>query len=116
MWRAARPPPGPSGILRGRGWGGRPVLLQAFVGRLAMRRASYWRDRCGSTSILFALTMPMLIGGLGVGFEVSHWYLVQRAMQNAADAAVLAAASNAGANYDVEGMAVSAQNGFDNGV
>lgn len=81
-----------------------------------MRRTSFWRDRRGSTSILFALSMPMLIGGLGVGFEVSNWYLVQRGMQNAADAAVLAAASNAGANYDVEGRAASAQNGFANGV
>lgn len=81
-----------------------------------MRRASFWRDRRGSTSILFALSMPMLSGGLGVGFEVSHWYVVQRGLQNAADAAVLAAASNAGSNYDVEGMAVSAQNGFANGI
>lgn len=81
-----------------------------------MRSVAFWRDRRGSTSILFALSMPMLIGGLGVGFEVSNWYVVQRGMQNAADAAVLAAASNAGANYDVEGKAVSAQNGHTNGV
>lgn len=81
-----------------------------------MRPASFWRDRRGSTSILFALSMPMLIGGLGVGFEVSNWYLMQRGMQNAADAAVLAAASNAGANYAIEGRAASAQNGFANGV
>jgi hypothetical protein len=52
--------------------------------------------------------MPMLIGGLGVGFEVSNWYLLQRGMQNAADAAVMAAASNAGDNFDVEGKAVAA--------
>lgn len=74
------------------------------------------RDRRGSTSIMFALAMPMLIGGLGVGFEISNWYLIQRGMQNAADAAVLAAASNAGANFDVEGTAVAAQFGLVNGV
>ena len=66
--------------------------------------------------MVFALAMPMLIGGLGVGFEISNWYLVQRGMQNAADAAVLAAASNAGANFDVEGTAVAAQFGLVNGV
>src|SRR5260370_41383695 len=42
--------------------------------------------------------------------------MVQRGMQNAADAAVLAAASIGGANYDVEGKAVAAQFGFTNGV
>ena len=74
----------------------------------------FGRDCRGSTAMVFALAMPMLIGGLGVGFEISNWYLVQRGMQNAADAAVLAAASNAGANFDVEGTAVAAQFGLVN--
>ena len=91
-------------------------LFSTIGGRLVANVAGLWRDRRGNTAILFALTMPMLIGGLGAGFEVSNWYLVQRAMQNAADAAVLAAASNAGANYDVEGRAVAAQNGFADGI
>ena len=56
--------------------------------------------------------MPMLIGGLGLGFEGSNWYRTQRVMQNAADAAVLAATFNGGANYDVEGKAVAARLGF----
>ena len=52
---------------------------------------------------------------MGVGFEVSNWYLTKRAMQNAADAAVIAAADNGGSNYDVEAKAVAAQYGFVNG-
>jgi Putative Flp pilus-assembly TadE/G-like len=60
--------------------------------------------------------MPMLIGGLGLGFEVSNWYRTQRVMQNAADEAVLAATFNGGANYDVEGKAVAARLGFTDGV
>ena len=88
---------------------------------IAVRRAAvllrrFGRDCRGSTAMVFALAMPMLIGGLGVGFEISNWYLVQRGMQNAADAAVLAAASNAGANFNVEGTAVAAQFGLVNGV
>jgi hypothetical protein len=87
------------------------------VGRLIMTLLrQFLRDRRGSTSILFALAMPMLVGGLGIGFEVSNWYLAQRGMQNAADAAVLAAASNGGANFDDEGTAVAAQFGLVNGV
>ncbi len=88
-----------------------------FVAQRATAVLEQFRhDRRGSTSILFALSMPMLIGGLGVGFEVTNWYMLQRGMQNAADAAVLAAASNAGANFAVEGKAVAAQFGLADGV
>jgi hypothetical protein len=53
---------------------------------------------------------------LALGFEVSNWYLITRGMQNAADAATLAAAINNSANYDVEARAVAATYGFVNGV
>jgi len=78
--------------------------------------AGFWRNRRGSTAIVFALSMPVLIGTLGLGAEVTNWYLTQRSMQNAADAAVLAATSNGGSNYDVEAKAVAAQLGWANGV
>jgi hypothetical protein len=78
--------------------------------------AKFCTDVRGATAILFALSMPMLIGGLGLGFEVSNWYLWQRKMQNAADAAVLAASSNGNSNYDAEAKAVAAQYGFTTGV
>lgn len=91
-------------------------LAKPNTWRVVAEAIVLWRNQRGSTAILFGITMPMLIGGLGLGFEVSNWYMIQRRMQNAADAAVLAAASNAGANYDIEGKAVSAQNGFTNGV
>jgi hypothetical protein len=57
----------------------------------------------------------MLIVVFGLGFEVSNWYLKTRAMQNAADAAVIAAAADGGSNYDVEAMAVTGQYGFVDG-
>ncbi len=43
--------------------------------------------------MLFALAMPMLIGRLGVGFEVSNWYWTQRGMQSAAEAAARCASA-----------------------
>jgi Flp pilus assembly protein TadG len=64
---------------------------------------------------MMAFLLPVLIGGLGLGFEISNWYLRTRAMQNAADAAAIAAASNGGSNYDVEAKAVTAQYGFVDG-
>jgi len=57
-----------------------------------------------------------LVGALGIGFEVSNWYMNGRGMQNAADAAALAAATNGGANYNVEAKAVAAQYGFVDGA
>ena len=62
------------------------------------------------------LLLVPLVGALGVGFEVSNWYLTLRGMQNAADAAVIAAATNGGSNYDVEANAVAAGYGFVNGT
>jgi Flp pilus assembly protein TadG len=95
-------------------------LWETICSGLKVQAAGFWRNRRGSTAILFALSMPVLIGGLGLGFEVSNWYMTQRGMQNAADAAVLAAASAAvdpsSSSYDVEGKAVAAQFGFTNGV
>ena len=87
--------------------------LSATVGSGLLPTVRRFRkDRNGAAAILFAFAMPMLIGMLGLGFEVSNWYLTQRAMQNAADAAVLAAISNSGTNYDVEAKAVATLYGF----
>jgi Flp pilus assembly protein TadG len=82
---------------------------------VAERLAAFFADRRGNFSIITALLAPVLIGGLGIGFEVSNWYMTQRAMQNAADAAAIAAATNGGSNYFTEAKAVAAQYGFADG-
>ncbi len=73
-------------------------------------------DERGAVSVVMGVLMIPLVGALGIGFEVSNWYLTTRGMQNAADAAALAAATNGGSNYDVEARAVAAQYGFVNGT
>ncbi len=73
-------------------------------------------DQRGTVSVIMGLLIIPLVGALGVGFEVSNWYMNARGMQNAADAAALAAATNGGANYDVEAKAVAAQYGFVDGA
>jgi Flp pilus assembly protein TadG len=70
----------------------------------------------GSFSVILAISATALIAAMGMGTEVTYWYLHERAMQNAADAAVIAAATNAGANYATEAKAVAAQYGFQNGT
>src|ERR1700737_3031436 len=88
------------------------VVFPAIVKHVIRLRA----DERGTVAILMGLLLVPLIGALGVGFEVSNWYLTARGMQNAADAAAIAAATNGGSNYDVEAKAVAAQYGFINGT
>jgi Flp pilus assembly protein TadG len=73
-------------------------------------------DRNGSVAVMMGILFPVLLGALGLGFEVANWYQVQRSMQNADDSAAIAAATNASSNYNVEALAVAAQYGFVNGA
>lgn len=57
-----------------------------------------------------------MLGVIGLGFETSNWYLTVRSMQNAADAAAIAASTNGGSNYDVEARAVAGHYGFVHGT
>ena len=81
----------------------------------ARRRFSWIGDRSGASVIIFAVALPAAVGVTGLGVEVSNWYLTQRGMQNAADAAVLAASANGGASYGAEAQAVASAYGFVNG-
>jgi hypothetical protein len=72
-------------------------------------------ERGGNVAMISALMLPVLMGSFGLGTEVASWYANQRAMQNAADSAALAAASNATASYDTEAKAVAAKYGFVDG-
>src|SRR5713226_698673 len=74
------------------------------------------RDQRGTVSILMGVLIIPLVGSLALGFEVSNWYMTTRGMQNAADAAAVAAATNGGPNYDVEAKAVAARYGFVDGT
>ena len=73
-------------------------------------------DRRGNTLVLAALTLPVLLGALGLGIESASWFQAQRAMQNATDAAAIAAASNGTSGYAAEAKAVTALYGFSDGV
>jgi hypothetical protein len=88
------------------------VIFPAIVKHAIRLRA----DERGTVAIIMGLLLIPLVGALGIGFEVSNWYLTARGMQNAADAAVIAAASNGGSNYDVEAKAVAAGYGFVDGT
>lgn len=50
------------------------------------------RDQRGAYAVIFALTTPMLLAGIGLTIDMSRAYVVKAQLQNAADAAALAAA------------------------
>jgi hypothetical protein len=72
-------------------------------------------DQRGTIAVIMAFLLPVLVASLGLGFEISNWYLRGRAMQNAADSAAIAAASNNSSSYDLEAKAVAAKYGYVNG-
>jgi Putative Flp pilus-assembly TadE/G-like len=51
-----------------------------------------WRDSTGAVAVVLAVTLPVFVGGLGLGAEVGYWYFGQRKVQNAADVAAYAGA------------------------
>ncbi|HEX7760455.1 MAG TPA: pilus assembly protein TadG-related protein [Caulobacteraceae bacterium] len=65
-----------------------------LAGRLLRRLARFLRNRDGNIGPLMALLIVPMVGALGLATEASNWYLTNRASQNAADSAVLAAANN----------------------
>jgi Flp pilus assembly protein TadG len=75
----------------------------------------------GAVAVVTALVLPLLLGFVSLGTEVGHWYLAQREMQGAADAAAISAAaeyivdfpSNPNSlTYQTVGQSYTSYNGF----
>src|SRR5947209_2788835 len=84
--------------------------------RFAKQMRRLRADERGAISVIMGVLLIPLVGALAIGFEVSNWYMTTRDMQNAADAAAMAAATNAKSNYDIEAKAVAARYGFVDGA
>jgi hypothetical protein len=69
----------------------------------------------GATAVIVGLVATLVIAIVGLGVDVVGWYRTERAMQNAADAASIAASRNGTASYQSEAKAVAAQYGFVDG-
>ncbi len=92
------------------------LLLQHIARRLRGAFGGCLADRRGNVLMLSALAMPVLVGMAGLAIEGGNWYQVKREMQNAADSAAIAAATNASASYSGEALAVASQHGFTHGT
>jgi Flp pilus assembly protein TadG len=79
--------------------------------------AAFICNENGASIVFIGLLMPVLIGGMGLAAEVAYWQVHHRAMQNAADTAAIAAATNANPNnYAAEARGVTAAYGFADGT
>ena len=75
--------------------------------------AAFARDERGAVAVLTALALPVLLGSAALACEAGWWLVETRSLQNAADAAAVAA-SFAGTAFDGEARAVAAAHGFGN--
>ena len=80
-------------------------------------RGAFAACRRGNVAILFALFLPVIVGGAGFGVETTYWYYKRLALQAAADSAAYSAAlekRGGGASDEVTTVAklTVAQNGF----
>jgi Flp pilus assembly protein TadG len=100
------------------GSGGIFAILRRLIRRRGAASAvrSLIADERGNIIIIAAFALPALLASFGLAFETAHWYQAKRAMQNAADSAAIAAASNGASSYATEAKAVAAQYGYQHGV
>jgi len=96
----------------GRVWNAIPERALRIGGAIGRPAARLHADKRGNILMIFGLALPVLLGVLGLAVEGGNWYQTKRALQNAADEAVVAAATNGKSNYDVEAKSVSARYGY----
>jgi Flp pilus assembly protein TadG len=83
--------------------------------RLLSSALSIWSNEGGGVAVIFGLVATLVIAIVGLGVDVAYWYRTDRAMQNAADSAAIAAATNGTGTYQNEAKAVASQYGYVDG-
>ncbi len=78
----------------------------------------FLQDDEGATAMIFALAMPLFIGGIALAVELGHWHQKKSKLQDMADNAALAAAHEVmllgeTANYVFAGKGHALENGHD---
>lgn len=85
--------------------------LRAIVGRArALRDAS-----SGNAAVLFAVTLPLVVAGAALAMETGYWYVKDRELQGAADAAAFAGAVERRAGRDEIAASVAQAEAVKNG-
>ncbi|WP_224513413.1 pilus assembly protein TadG-related protein [Mesorhizobium sp. CA8] len=77
-----------------------------FFSRLLFRR--FCEGKGGNVATIFALTLPVVVGGAGLGVETSYWYYSSLKLQAIADAAAYAGALEKIAGSDTAAITAAA--------
>jgi len=94
-------------------------MLHALAYRFKASRFSGFRDQRGAIAPAMALMIIPIAGAAAMATELGQFYYLQRALQNAADSAALAAAINnstTGSTYLSEARAAAQKYNFVNGT
>ncbi len=100
------------------------MFIQCLWRRVCNSALGLLHSNTGNAAPLMAIMLVPIVGAMGMAVEGGNFFLANRAMQNAADTAALAAATNnctvsgncGGITYSVEAAAAAAQYGYVNGV
>lgn len=95
---------------------GATLESSALPNRARGSRLGIRRNESGFVAVTTAIVLPVLIGVVGLAIDIGSWYFTQRALQNGADAAAIAAALNNSSTYQAEAQANAAQYGFVDGT
>jgi hypothetical protein len=93
-------------------------MSELTIGKTVRR---FCRGAQANVAVVFALSLPLVIGGAGLGVETSYWYYKDLVLQAAADAAAYAGAieKRSGSSNDVVttvATASASDNGFDSSI
>src|SRR6185295_11827297 len=93
-------------------------MSELTIGKTVRR---FCRGAQANVAVVFGLSLPLVVGGAGLGVETSYWYYKDLVLQAAADSAAYAGAieKRAGStNATVTATATDAasQNGFDSSI
>src|SRR5437667_1859047 len=86
------------------------------MSRIALKNRRLWSNEGGAVAIIVGIVATVVIAIVGLGVDVVGWYRTDRSLQNAADAAAIAAATNGTSTYQDEAKAVAAQYGLVDGA
>lgn len=96
-------------------------LYDPLLDRRDPSEAGIWSDKRGSVAVIFALSLPLVVGMCALGLEVGVWQLEKARMQTAADAGAYAGALEAGGGGVYAAIKTAATNaatgnGFDDAI
>lgn len=77
----------------------------------------FLKDKSGATALVFAVAMPVFVGGITLAVELGHWHQKKSKLQDMADNSAVAAAQEImllgdGAKFDLAGRGHAFENGF----